>query len=86
MDVEKAQSAPFAFFGTMRLFKMLIFCFFEIFFRNPKGPSFFFFDILQQTGFSKSPKGLPSFTTLKALRLGYSADLRRCSRLVLCQV
>ena len=42
-----------------------------------------FFDILQQTGFSKSPKS-PPFTILKTLRflsLGYSADFRR-SRLV----
>ena len=48
------------------------------------GPPFNLFDILQQTGFSKSPKG-PPFTGLKTLRflsLRYSADFRR-SRLVL---
>ena len=40
----------------------------------------FFFDILQQTGFSKSP-----FSTLKTLRflsLRYSADFRRCRLLL----
>ena len=46
---------------------------------SPKGPPFNVFDILQQTGFSKSPKG-PSFTILKTLRilsLRYSANFRR---------
>ena len=63
MDVEKAQSAPFTFFGTMRLFKILIFrFFFENFCRRV--PPSIFFDILQQTGFSKSQKG-PPFTILK---------------------
>ena len=50
---------------------------------SPKGLPFNLFDILQQTGFSKSPKG-PPFTGLKTLRflsLRYSADFRR-SRLV----
>ena len=45
----------------------------------PKGPPFNLFDILQQTGFSKIPKG-PPFTGLKTLRflsLRYSSDLRR---------
>ena len=63
------------FFGTVRLF-------FEIFF-VAKGSPFKFFDILQQTRFSKSRKG-PPFTILKTLRflsLRYSADFRR-SRLV----
>ena len=48
-----------------------------------KGSPFNLFDILQQTGFSKSPKG-PPFTGLKTLRflsLRYSTDFRR-SRLV----
>ena len=46
---------------------------------SPKGPfndPFNFFDILQQTGFSKGPP----FTILKTLRflsLRYSADFRR---------
>ena len=47
-------------------------------------PPFNLFDILQQTGFSKSSKG-PPFTGLKTLRflsLRYSADFRR-SHLVL---
>ena len=34
---------------------------------SPKGRSFIFFDIVQQTGFSKSPKSPPS-TILKTLR------------------
>ena len=53
--------------------------FFSIFFVS-KGPPFIFFDILQQSGFSKSPKG-PPFTGLKTLRflsLRYSTDFRRC--------
>ena len=53
-------------------------------FLSPKGPPFEFYDILQQTGFSKSLKG-PPFTILKTLRflsLRYSADFRR-SRLVI---
>ena len=60
--VPKVQSvSPFMYFGTMRLFKILIFCFFfrkksnkKINFFVSKGP-FNLFDILQQTGFSKSP-------------------------------
>ena len=42
-----------------------------------------FFDILQQTGFSKSQKSPPStiLKTLRFLSLGYAADFRR-SRLV----
>ena len=58
------------YFGTMRLFKILIFRFFskiekkiELFFVS-KGSPFNLFDILQQTGFSKNPKG-PAFTGLK---------------------
>ena len=37
------------FFGTVRLFSIIL---------SPKGPRFKFFDILQQTEISKSPKGL----------------------------
>ena len=49
----------------------------------PKGRSFIFADILQQTGFSKAQR-VPPFTILKTLRflsLGYGAYFRR-SRLV----
>ena len=51
---------------------------------SPKGRSFIFLDILQQTEFSKSPKSPPStiLKTLRVLSLGYGADFRR-SRLVL---
>ena len=58
------------YFGTMRLFKDLIFRFFSKIKKNyriflsPKDPSFNLFDILQQTGFSKKPEG-PAFTGLK---------------------
>ena len=47
-----------------------------------KGP-FIFFDILQQTGFSTSPKGPPfyNFKNLRFLSLRYSAEFGR-SRLV----
>ena len=54
----------------MRLFKILIFRFVSKiqknskFFLSSKDPPFNLFDILQQTGFSKSSKGLP-FTGLK---------------------
>ena len=64
------------FFGTVRLF-------FEICFVS-KGSPLNFFDILQQTGFSKSRKGPPLTNFLKKcafLSLRYSADFRR-SRLV----
>ena len=44
------------FFGTVRLFKLLIFP--RIFFIAPKVPHEFF-DILQQNGCSKNPKGSP---------------------------
>ena len=90
---QKAQRVyPFKYFGTMRLFKILILrLFFENFkfqrkiefFFVSKGSPLHFFDILQKTGFSKNPKGA-LFTVLKTLRflsLRYSADFRR-SRLV----
>ena len=49
------------FFGTMRLFQFFsaLCIFFSKFFLSPKGPPFKFFDILQQTEVSKSPKGPP---------------------------
>ena len=50
--------SPFKYFGTMRLFKILIFRFFFREFFCLQRVSLNFFDILQQTGFSKSPKGL----------------------------
>ena len=64
------------FFGTVRLF-------FEIV-SISKGSPFKFFDILQQSEVSKSPKGPPFtiFKTLRFLSVRYSADFRR-SRLVL---
>ena len=76
----------FEVFGTMRISKFSFFCFYRKFFNVSKVSPFEFFDILQQTGFSKSPKG-PSFTILKTLgflSLRYCADFRR-SRLVLKQ-
>ena len=66
---QKAQRvSPFKYyFGSIRLFEILIFRFFrklkkkfEIFW-SPKGPPFNLFDILQQTGFSKSPKCPPFY-------------------------
>ena len=57
----------FMYFDTMRMFKIVIFRFFfrkSKKFRNlfclQRAP-FTFFDILQQTGFPKNPKG-PAFT------------------------
>ena len=54
------------FFGTVRLFQFFsVLCdFFSNFFVS-KGSSLNFFDILQQTGFSKSPKGPPFNKFLK---------------------
>ena len=66
MDVEKAQRAPCAFFGTMRLFKILNFRFFSRKFINffykifeclQRVPPSFFLKILQLDGCWKSPKG-----------------------------
>ena len=91
LKCQKAQRVfPFKYFGTMRLFKIFNFRFFlqkkikknSIFFVSERS-LFKFFDILQKTGFSKTPKG-PPFTGLKTLRflsLRYSDDFRR-SRLV----
>ena len=74
LKCQKAQRvSPFMYFGTMRLFKILIFQFFSKFFLSPKGSPFNFFDILKPNGFSKSPKGPP----LRFLSFRYS-----CSRLV----
>ena len=75
----------------MRLLKILLFRFFlenfKIFskvFNVSEELLLHFFDISQQTGFSKSPKSPPStiLKTLRFLSLGYGADFRR-SRLVL---
>ena len=58
------------YFGTTRLFKILIFRFVSKiekkteFYLSSKDPPFNLFDILPQTGFSKSSKG-PPFTGLK---------------------
>ena len=61
--LRKPKGPPFTFYGTMRLLKILIFCFFlenskqiSKFLMSPKGCSLLCFDILQQTGFPKSPK------------------------------
>ena len=53
-------------------------------FLSPKSPPFIFFDILQQTGFSKFRKSPPltNFKNCGFLSLRYSADFRR-SRLVI---
>ena len=70
------------YFGAMRLFNILLLRFFfekQSIFLPPKCSPFNLFDILQQTAFSKSPKG-PHFTGVKILRflsLTYSADFRR---------
>ena len=49
------------------------------FFNVSEGSLLHFFDILQQTGFSKSPKSPPStiLKTLRFLSLGYGANFRR---------
>ena len=75
-NVKKSQRVPFfRIFGTMRLFKILIFFqkffrlpyFFQKFFNVPKASSFQFFDILQQNECYKILKGLFStfFGTLR---------------------
>ena len=74
-----AKGPPFTFFGTVILFKNLIFIkFFGKFFHVPKGsPPQFFFHFLQPAGVSQSPKGPP----FSILSLRYGADFGR-SRLV----
>ena len=55
---------PFLVFGTVRLFQNSYFPFFRKFFQclqRVMSPPFNFFDILQQTGFSKSRKGPPFY-------------------------
>ena len=71
LKFQKVQRVPpFLVFRHCETFKILIFRFFEFFqeifkvFLSPKGPPFKFFDNLQQTEVSKSPKG-PLFTSLK---------------------
>ena len=68
LKFQKAQRvSPFQFFGTMRLFQKSHFSFFFskifpkkiIFFKCLQRVPLNFFDILQQTGFSKSRKGSP---------------------------
>ena len=54
MDVNKSRRDHlFTFFGSMRLFKIIISRFFRMLFIVSKGPPFNFFDILQQTGIKK---------------------------------
>ena len=76
-NVKKSQRVPFfKIFGTMRLFKILIFfeifldslIFFQKFFNVPKASSFQFFDILQQNECYKILKG-PFFTFFGTMRL-----------------
>ena len=76
-NVKKYQRVPFfRVFGTMRLFKILIFfknfldslIFFQKFFNVPKASSFQFFDILQQNECYKILKG-PFFTFFGTMRL-----------------
>ena len=75
--VKKSQRVPFfRIFGTMRLFKILIFFqkffrlpyFFQKFFNDPKASSFQFFHILQQNECYKIRKG-PFFTFFGTMRL-----------------
>ena len=61
LKCQKAQRVSlFMYFGTVRLFKILIFRFFSKMkkilenFLSPKSPPFNLFDILQHTGFSKT--------------------------------
>ena len=76
-NVKKSQRVPFfRIFGTMRLFKVLIFFqkffrlpyLFQKFFNVPKASSFQFFDILQQNECYKILKG-PFFTFFGTMRL-----------------
>ena len=76
-NVRKSQRVPFfRIFGTMRLFKILIFFqkffrlpyFFQKFFNVPKASFFQFFDILQQNECYKILKG-PFFTFFGTMRL-----------------
>ena len=76
-NVKKSQRVLFfRIFGTMRLFKILIFFqnffrlpyFFQKFFNVPKASSFQFFDILQQNECYKILKG-PFFTFFGTMRL-----------------
>ena len=75
--LKKSQRVPFfRIFGTMRLFKILIFFknffrlpdFFQNFFNVPKASSFQFFDILQQNECYNILKG-PFFTFFGTMRL-----------------
>ena len=85
MDVEKAYKAPFYIFRHYETVKKFFIFLenFKNFSMSPESRSFIFFDILQQTGFSKSPNSPPStiLKTLRFLSLGCGADFRR-SRLV----
>ena len=76
LKFQKAQRVPLSSFSALLdCFKNLIFRFFSKIFPNffkyflnvSKGSPLNFFDILQQTGFSKSRKG-PPFNKLKKLR------------------
>ena len=49
-NVKKSQMPPFTFFGTVRLFKIIMFDFFRKHFNVSEWPLSIFFDILQQEG------------------------------------
>ena len=61
MYVNQSQRAPFYIFRHYESVGK-----FENFLMSPKGLALNFFDLLQQTGFSKSPKA-PALTISKAL-------------------
>ena len=62
------KGSPLYIFRHYDTFKIFIFrFFFENFLMSPKG-FFNFFDLLQQTGFSKSPKGPPSYNFKNLLK------------------
>ena len=76
----------FLVFRNCEIFKILIFRFseffsknFQVFLLSPNGPPFKFFDILQQTEVSKSPKGPPSlvFGTLRLFQNSHFSFLRK---------
>ena len=76
LKFQKAQRIAFKYFGTTKIFGFFNFC--SKFSKCLQRVLLHFFDILQQSGFSKSRKG-PPFHILKTLRflsLRYSADVR----------
>ena len=77
-EVSKSPKGPPSLvFGTVRLFRNSHFSFFRKFFQKKFRIflSSIFFDILQQTGFSKSWKGPPPFYKFKNLALFWALDI-----------